>query len=78
MPEHFILPAPSFNPTPMTVPCHLWSDTHGSHQLSFNLSQGSLPPVKTVGSEWEAFAPPQGFATPVSSSSHLITSSGPL
>ena len=62
---------------PDDCPRHRSSDLHGVHQSSFDISQGSLPPAEAGSGNYEPFTPPQGFATPTSTSSHLVTSSRP-
>ena len=61
----------------MIIPHCSSSDIHGIHQSSFNISQGSLLPAEVGSRDYEPFALPQGFVTPMSTSSHLVTSSGP-
>ena len=48
--HHSLPPPPMFHSTPIAVPCSLSSDPTSAH-LSFDQSQGSLPPVDLGGGE---------------------------
>ena len=59
--KHFtLLVPPLFHSTLMVVSHQPSADPYAVHQ-SFDLSQGSLPPAKDGGSEYEPFVPPKGL-----------------
>ena len=65
-----------FHSTLTVVPHHLSANPNAIHQ-SFDLSLGSLLPAKAGSGEYNIFALPKGFITPVNMSSQFVTSSRP-